>query len=157
MFSHLDKKNQPAMVDVSAKKETIRTALAEGEVYLPPPIIAEMRRGEDLEGPKGPIFQTAIVAGTMAAKRTGELIPLCHPLPVEGCEITARIVSDSLVRLRCQVKTSHKTGVEMEALTGVAVAALTLYDMCKALSPEIEIRRIRLLRKTGGKKDYERP
>jgi cyclic pyranopterin phosphate synthase len=111
-----------------------------------------LRSGE-LHSPKGPIFQTAVVAGTMAAKRTSDLLPLCHPLPVEGCAFTIR-AKGRRITIEARVRTTHKTGVEMEALTAVAVAALTVYDMGKAVSHGIVIRDIRLVKKTGGKSDY---
>jgi len=151
-LSHLARGNRPRMVDVSAKGPTARTAIARGVVEVPAAVRKQLRGGE-LRGPKGPIFQTAIVAGTMAAKRTGDLIPLCHPLPVEGCDLTITARGRRLI-IEASMRTTHKTGVEMEALTAVAVAALTVYDMCKALSHDIVIREIRLVRKTGGKSDY---
>ena len=140
------------MVDVAAKAVTLRTACAEAEVSLPS-AARKLLRGGDIQTAKGPVFQTAILAGTMAAKRTGELIPLCHPLPLEGCRIEIAL-RGRVARIRCEVRIHHKTGVEMEALTGATVAALTLYDMCKALSHRIEIRRVRLVEKRGGKRDY---
>ncbi|NQU11502.1 cyclic pyranopterin monophosphate synthase MoaC [bacterium] len=154
-LSHLTRSRQPRMVDVSAKRPTVRTAVARGVVAVPAAVMNRLRAGE-LHGPKGPVFQTAIIAGTMAAKRTGDLIPLCHPLPVEGCQITIRARGRQIV-IEASVRTTHQTGVEMEALTAVSVAALTVYDMCKALSHDIVIRDIRLLRKTGGKSDYVDP
>jgi len=156
MFSHVNEKNQPAMVDVQSKAVTSRTATAQAEVWLPSPIIATLQVGGDLRGPKGPVFQTAIVAGILAAKKTSDLIPMCHPLPVERCDIDLTIEGENLVRIICTVATTHKTGVEMEALTGATVAALTVHDMCKALSPAIEIRNVHLVSKTGGKTDYRR-
>lgn len=140
------------MVDVSEKTATVREAVAEGEVVLPAAVRRWYRDGE-LHSPKGPVFQTAVVAGTLAAKRASELIPLCHPLPVEACEITIALRGQRAV-IAARVRTTHKTGVEMEALTAVSVAALTVYDMCKALSPGMVIRAIRLRAKTGGKHDY---
>jgi len=140
------------MVDVSAKQPTVRVAVARGIVEVPTAVMKLLRGGE-LHSPKGPIFQTAVVAGTMAAKRTSDLIPLCHPLPVEGCEVTVRATGRRVV-IEARVRTTDKTGVEMEALTAVSVAALTVYDMCKAVSQGIVIRDIRLLKKTGGKSDY---
>jgi cyclic pyranopterin phosphate synthase len=104
---------------------------------------------------KGPVLDTAIVGGTMAAKRTHELIPFCHPLAIERCRIEADFVSDTELAIRCEVAVTHKTGVEMEALTGASVAALTVYDMCKALSHEIVIERVRLLEKSGGKRNVK--
>ncbi len=140
------------MVDVSAKQPTAREAVARGVVEAPAALMKLLRNGE-LHSPKGPIFQTAVVAGTMAAKRTSELLPLCHPLPVEGCEISIR-AKGRRITIEARVRTMHKTGVEMEALTAVSVAALTVYDMGKAVSHRIVIRAIRLLKKTGGKSDY---
>jgi cyclic pyranopterin phosphate synthase len=154
MFSHLDAKNQPAMVDVGEKAVTRRTAHAVAVVTLPGELAALLRDGE-IATKKGPLFQTAIIAGVMGAKRTSDLIPLCHPLPLHDCRI--EIVPDPARReltVHCRVKTEARTGVEMEALTGASVAALTLYDMAKAVSHGIVIREIRLLEKTGGKRDY---
>jgi cyclic pyranopterin phosphate synthase len=143
------------MVDVGGKAVTRRTARAEARVWLPAEVRARLQDG-DIRGPKGPVFHTAIVAGVMAAKKTDQLIPLCHSLPLDDCKITIAMdgADPECARIECAVATSHKTGVEMEALTGASVAALTLYDMCKALSHGIEIRSVRLLEKTGGKKDY---
>lgn len=154
MFSHLDAQNRPTMVNVGDKAVTRRTALAEAIVSLPPELAALVRDGE-IQSKKGPIFQTAIVAGVMGAKKTSELIPLCHPLPLEDCKIEiAPNEKTSEVTIRCRVQTTAKTGVEMEALTGASIAALTLYDMAKAVSHGIEIKRVRLLEKTGGKSDF---
>jgi cyclic pyranopterin phosphate synthase len=160
-FSHLDASNQPAMVDIGGKTATRRTATAEARVWLPGAIL-ERFDGSEIRGPKGAVFQTAVIAGIMAAKKTDELIPLCHSLPLDDCKIT--IMLDERARpedgghavIVCTVKTDHRTGVEMEALTGASVAALTLYDMCKALSHDIVIERVRLMEKTGGKKDFRR-
>ncbi len=140
------------MVDVGGKAVTRRTARAEARVHLPESVRGQFVDG-DIRGPKGPVFHTAIIAGVMAAKKTDQLIPLCHSLPLDDCRITI-VLEGEEARIECAVSTSHRTGVEMEALTGASVAALTLYDMCKALSHGIEIRRVRLLEKTGGKKDY---
>lgn len=153
MLSHIDEGNQPTMVDVSAKKVTRRTAHAQSIVYLPPAVSAALAGGE-IESPKGPVFQTAIVAGVMAAKRTHELIPFCHPLGLENCKIRISVDDQQQAVIDCTVSVHHKTGVEMEALTGASVAALTVYDMCKALSHDIVIRETRLLAKQGGKSDY---
>lgn len=152
MFSHLDADNQPTMVDVSGKPVTRRTAVAQARVLLPEAVRAALVGGE-LRTPKGPVFQTAIIAGTMAAKRTHELIPFCHPLALDAVKIGIRI-EDGHVVIDCQVRVEHRTGVEMEALTGASVAALTVYDMCKALSHDMVISDIRLVAKTGGKSDY---
>jgi len=151
-FSHLDAGRRPTMVDVGEKTASRRTAVAEARVAFPPAVAAALR-GSDLRSPKGPVFDTAIVAGVMGAKRTHELIPFCHPLGLESCEITIDLVGDCAV-IRCSVGVHHKTGVEMEALTGASVAALTLYDMCKGLSHDIVIRETRLLSKDGGRSDY---
>jgi cyclic pyranopterin phosphate synthase len=152
-LSHVDARNQPTMVDVSGKRSTDRTARAEALVRLPPAVRARIVAG-DIATAKGPVFQTAIVAGTMAAKRTHELIPFCHPLALSGCRIEIALTAEGDVRIGCEVRVTGPTGVEMEALTGASVAALTIYDMCKALSHEIVIADVRLLGKTGGKSDY---
>ena len=157
MFSHLDAQNRPAMVNVGDKVITRRTAHAVAIVSLPPELAALLRDGE-IATKKGPIFQTAILAGVMGAKKTSELIPLCHPLPLDDCQIKidSRLLPDGTgeVSIHCHAQTHAKTGVEMEALTGATIAALTLYDMAKAVSHGIVIRDIRLLEKTGGKSDY---
>jgi len=153
MLSHLDTNNQPTMVDVSDKAVTSRVALARSVVYLPPSILAELQNGE-IQSKKGPVFQTAIIAGTMAAKKTSDLIPFCHPLPLDSCKIKIALNTKHKVEIECQVKVTHKTGVEMEALTGASVAALTIYDMCKAMSHEIVIESTELIQKSGGKSDY---
>jgi cyclic pyranopterin phosphate synthase len=139
------------MVDVGAKLPTARVAVAEAVVHFPDDVAEALRAG-GMRSPKGPVMDTAIVAGTMAAKRTHELIPFCHPLAIERCRIEAAFVSDADLAIRCEVAITHKTGVEMEALTGASVAALTIYDMCKALSHEIVIEGVRLLEKSGGKR-----
>jgi cyclic pyranopterin phosphate synthase len=140
------------MVDVSDKTASKRTAVAEARVRFPP-VVAAALRDNGLRSPKGPVFDTAIVAGVMGAKRTHELIPFCHPLGIENCHISIDLVGDSAV-IRCTVTVHHKTGVEMEALTGASIAALTVYDMCKALSHDIVIGDTRLLAKDGGKSHY---
>ena len=152
-LSHVDDRNQPTMVDVADKAVTHRTAHARARVKLPPAVRAAIDGGE-IQGPKGPVFQTAIIAGTQAAKRTHELIPFCHPLGIEGCRITIELDSAGDAVIDCQVKVTHKTGVEMEALAGATVAALTVYDMCKALSHDMVITDVALVSKTGGKTDY---
>jgi cyclic pyranopterin phosphate synthase len=154
VLSHLDAGGQPSMVDIGGKAVTRRTARAEASVILPEAVRA-LFDGADIRAPKGAVFQTAILAGIMAAKRTDELIPLCHSLPLEDCKITITLEGDR-ARIECAVKTDHRTGVEMEALTGASVAALTLYDMCKAVSHDLEITGVRLLEKTGGKRDFKR-
>jgi cyclic pyranopterin phosphate synthase len=106
---------------------------------------------------KGPVFQTAIIAGTMAAKKTHDLIPFCHPIGLESCRIEIQIDASGNAQIDCRTKVVHKTGVEMEALTGASVAALTIYDMCKALSHDIVVESVRLVSKSGGKNDYQAP
>ncbi len=156
MFSHIDSKNQPTMVDVSDKSATARQAHATARVKLPSVVTDAMQDG-DIHTAKGPVFQTAIVAGTMAAKRTHELIPFCHPLGLESCKIRIRLDDGGDAVIDCKTTVYHKTGVEMEALTGVSVAALTVYDMCKGLSHDIVVTDVRLVSKTGGKSDYKAP
>ena len=154
MFSHLDAKNRPAMVNVGDKPVTRRTAHAIARVTLPEALAGLLRDGE-IATRKGPLFQTAIIAGVMGAKRTSELIPLCHPLPLDDCQISVEPdVAGGEIAIHCRVQTQAKTGVEMEALTGATVAALTFYDMAKAVTHGIVIKEIRLLEKTGGKSDY---
>ncbi len=153
-FSHVDEQNRPAMVDVSEKTASDRNAHARSVVLLPPVVIAELD-GNEIATKKGPVFATAIIAGVMAAKKTHELIPFCHPLGLEKCDIAIAVDGESAI-IDCRCKVTHKTGVEMEALTGASVAALTIYDMCKALSHEIVIGETRLMSKTGGKQDYRR-
>lgn len=152
-LTHVDESGRPAMVDVSGKVVTLRTATAAATVRLPPAVAAELR-STGFSTAKGPVFHTAIVAGTMAAKRTHELIPFCHPLGLEKCRIEVDMDPVGDVQVRCTVSVHHRTGVEMEALTGASVAALTVYDMCKALSHDIVLADIRLLEKTGGKHDF---
>lgn len=151
-FSHVEK-NAPTMVDVSDKQVSQRTATAEARVDFPAAVAAQLRQ-QDFATSKGPIFHTAIIAGTQAAKRTHELIPFCHPLGIESCKLHIEMQQDTAV-IHCTVRVTGKTGVEMEALTGATVAALTIYDMCKALSHDILINSTRLLAKHGGKSgDY---
>ena len=149
-LSHVDADGRPRMVDVSAKPSTTRTATAECAVVFPSAVAAQLREN-GLRSSKGAIVDTAIVAGTMAVKRTYELIPFCHPLPIDGCQFAVDWHSPDSLRIECMVKTTHRTGVEMEALTGATVAALTVYDMAKALSHAIVIGPARLLAKRGGK------
>jgi cyclic pyranopterin phosphate synthase len=140
------------MVDVGAKVATPRTAVAIARVRFPADV-ARLLRENGVRGKKGPVIDTAIVAGTMAVKRTHELIPFCHPLAIERCDFAVEFVYATELVIRCEVSVTHKTGVEMEALTGASVAALTVYDMCKALSHEIVIVEIKLLEKSGGKRN----
>jgi cyclic pyranopterin monophosphate synthase len=148
------------MVDVGAKPVTHRVAQAEARVHLPALVARALKRSGH-RTKKGPVFDTAILAGVMAAKRTSELIPFCHPLAIEQCQLDIELEpargGAAVVVVRCLVGVHHKTGVEMEALTGATVAALTIYDMCKALDKSIVIREIALVRKSGGKSgDYIR-
>jgi len=154
-LSHIDEKNQPTMVDVSGKTATDRQASARAVVEFPADVASRFSGG-DIETAKGPVFATAIIAGVMAAKRTHELIPFCHPLGLNNCKVTIELDDQQRAVIDCVCKVHHRTGVEMEALTGASIAALTVYDMCKALSHEIVIRETRLLSKTGGKEDYFR-
>jgi cyclic pyranopterin phosphate synthase len=151
-LTHLDRAGLPAMVDVSAKPATVREAVAECRVRFPAAVAAALR-ANGLRSAKGGIAETAIIAGTMAAKRTADLIPFCHPLPLDACRIAIEWHGERELRIECAVKTTHRTGVEMEALTGATVAALTVYDMGKALSHAIVIGPARLLGKRGGRRD----
>lgn len=154
-LSHIGKDNQPTMVDVSHKDPTERQAHARTLVEFPAEVADRFSDG-DIRTAKGPVFATAIVAGVMAAKRTHELIPFCHPLGLDNCRITIELDGANRAVIDCHCKVHHRTGVEMEALTGASIAALTIYDMCKALSHEISISETRLISKTGGKEDYHR-
>ncbi len=151
-FSHVNSQNQPGMVDIGNKVVSWREACAQAKIDLPREVL-EMAQGGEILSKKGPVFQTAIIAGTQAAKKTWDLIPLCHPIALERCSLEINLEGGMAV-IVARVACHHKTGVEMEALTAVSIAALTVYDMCKALSHEIVIRDIRLLEKTGGKSDY---
>jgi cyclic pyranopterin monophosphate synthase len=154
-LTHLDAANRPTMVDVGAKAATSREASAEAFIKLPPTVAREIARTGN-RTKKGPVFDTAIVAGVMAAKRTHEIIPFCHSLALERCSVDIASQPGGLIRIICSVAVHHKTGVEMEALMGATAAALTIYDMCKALSHDIEIGPVRLLTKSGGKRDFKR-
>jgi cyclic pyranopterin phosphate synthase len=155
MLSHLDQEGNPQMVDVTGKTISHRTATARSIVYLPDEILTHLANG-DLLTKKGSVFQTAIIAGIMAAKKTGDLIPLCHPLGLDNCEITIKVNEEKEVVIDCTASITAKTGVEMEALVGASIAALTVYDMCKAMSHDIVIKETKLLLKTGGKRDFKR-
>jgi cyclic pyranopterin phosphate synthase len=154
-FSHLDVSGNPSMVDVGAKAISARTATARCIISLPEEVMSQLKN-DDVHTKKGPVFQTAIIAGVMGAKRTSELIPLCHPLGLEDCQVTIKILPEKKIEVRCTAKLHGKTGVEMEALTGASVAALTIYDMCKAFSHDIVISDLCLISKTGGKNDFNR-
>ena len=153
-LSHVDEKNRPSMVDVGGKAVTTREAHARSIMVLPQEVLAALD-GDEIQSKKGPVFATAIIAGVMAAKKTHELIPFCHPLGLDNCSIAIALDGDRAL-IDCHCKVTHKTGVEMEALTGASVAALTVYDMCKALSHDIVIAETRLMMKTGGKQDFHR-
>ncbi|HNR92885.1 MAG TPA: cyclic pyranopterin monophosphate synthase MoaC [Dokdonella sp.] len=151
-LTHVDAEGRAGMVDVGAKRMTRRLAVAEARLHFPREVATALHAA-GLRSPKGPIIDTAIVAGTMAVKRTHELIPFCHPLAIERCRLDARFETPQVLVIRCEVGVEHRTGVEMEALTGASVAALTVYDMCKALSHEIVIADLRLIAKRGGRRD----
>jgi cyclic pyranopterin phosphate synthase len=155
MLNHIDKQGNPTMVDVTGKTVSHRTATAQSIVFLPDEVLAHLTDG-DLHTKKGSVFQTAIIAGIMAAKKTGELIPLCHPLGLDNCKVTISINEQQEVVIDCTASITAKTGVEMEALVGASIAALTIYDMCKAMSHDIVIKETKLISKTGGKRDFER-
>jgi len=152
-LSHIDDSNRPTMVDVSDKVATDREAHARTIIDLPAAVVAELD-GDEISTKKGPVFATAIIAGVMAAKKTHELIPFCHPLGLDNCKISIEVQGQRAI-IDCRCKVHHKTGVEMEALTGASVAALTVYDMCKAMSHDIVISETRLIAKTGGKQDFK--
>ena len=153
-FTHLDAAGNPSMVDVGTKPVTQRSATARSIVVLADEILLHFEKN-DIHTKKGPVFQTAILAGVMAAKRTGELIPLCHPLGLENCQVNISLNEKKEVVIECTASLTGKTGVEMEALTGASIAALTIYDMCKAFSHHIVIKETRLVEKTGGKRDFK--
>jgi cyclic pyranopterin monophosphate synthase len=153
-FTHIDASGNPQMVDVSDKKSTRRIARAQAVVFLGKEILSQMK-GDELITKKGPVFQTAIIAGVMAAKKTHELIPFCHPINLEDCRVKISVKKNKAV-IDTEAVITSKTGVEMEALTAASIAALTVYDMCKALSHEIVIGEIKLMEKRGGKKDFLR-
>ena len=153
-LTHVDATGAARMVDVSAKHETSRTAIAEGRITMSPEAAAAIRAGSV---GKGDVLAVARVAGIMAAKRTADLIPLCHPLPIAACAIDL-VVEDAAVVATATVTTNGRTGVEMEAMSAVSVALLTVYDMAKAIDKSMTIGDIRLLSKTGGKSgDWQRP
>jgi len=153
-LTHISKDGNPQMVDVSEKKITLRRARAKAIVDVGDEIL-EMIQNNELITKKGPVFQTAIIAGVMGSKKTAELIPFCHPLGLEDCQIKITVVNKKIV-IDTETVVSAKTGVEMEALTAASIAALTVYDMCKALSHTIVIQEIKLMEKSGGKKDFKR-
>ena len=154
-FTHLDERDNPRMVNVGEKPVTERLARARSIVQLPAEVWDALQQGE-WQTKKGPVFQTAIIAGIMASKKTSELIPLCHPLSLDKCHVEITVNKNREVVIDCTASIHSKTGVEMEALTGATVAALTIYDMCKAFSHDITIKETRLMAKSGGKRDFER-
>ena len=151
-FSHLNHKNNPKMVTISDKKITKRTAIAKASMFLGKEVIAHFTN-EELITKKGPVFQTAIIAGIQGVKKTSDLIPMCHPLLIDGIDIDINITDDAHIDVVCKVTITGKTGVEMEALTGANIACLTIYDMCKSISQKMIIKEVKLLEKTGGKSD----
>jgi len=158
-LSHIDEHGNARMVDVSDKDVTLREATARGRVIMKPDTLAKIVEGQL---PKGDVLATARIAGIMAAKRTHELIPLCHPLPISGVEVHLRPVemgyARAAIEIEATVRVTSRTGVEMEALTAVSVAALTVYDMCKAVERGMSIEDVRVVAKSGGRSgDYRAP
>jgi len=152
-LTHINEENKPCMVDIADKEITARIATAKSSVWIPNIIADKIGKDGEIQSKKGPVFSTAIIAGTMAVKNTSTLIPFCHPIAIEGIKIHINHESTNIISISCEVKTIGKTGVEMEALTGSSVAALTIYDMCKALSHEIRIESTHLVNKSGGKRN----
>lgn len=150
--THIDEHGLPTMVDVGNREATRREATARALVRLTPAVLDLVRAGE-IFAPKGPVFATAIVAGTQAVKRTADLIPFCHPLPVEKIRFACTVAGDHAV-VECTVACTARTGVEMEALTGASLAALTIYDMCKAVDLGLSIEKVELVSKTGGRRNF---
>tara|TARA_R110002126_G_scaffold291790_1_gene458421 strand:+ start:2779 stop:3255 length:477 start_codon:yes stop_codon:yes gene_type:complete len=153
-FSHINKNNNPKMVNVSDKKITKRTSIAKATMFLGDAIISHFTNNE-LITKKGPVFQTAIIAGIQGVKKTAELIPMCHPLLINGVDIDINITDLEHIEVLCKVTIEGKTGVEMEALTGANITCLTIYDMCKSISQEMVIKEVKLMEKTGGKSDIK--
>ncbi|KAB1160556.1 cyclic pyranopterin monophosphate synthase MoaC [Tenacibaculum aiptasiae] len=153
-FTHINEQNQPKMVNVSDKKITKRTAIAKATMYLGTEIISHFNN-EELITKKGPVFQTAIIAGIQAVKKTSDIIPMCHPLLINGVDININITDTEHIEVLCKVTIEGKTGVEMEALTGASATCLTIYDMCKAINQKMVIKEVKLLEKTGGKSDIK--
>ena len=153
-FTHISRDGNPQMVNVSEKKISLRIAEAQAIVDVGDEILGLIHNNE-LVTKKGPVFHTAIIAGVMGAKKTSDLIPFCHPLQLEDCQVKITVV-DKVIVINSSAVVTAKTGVEMEALTAASVAALTVYDMCKAISHNIAIREVRLMAKSGGKKDFKR-
>ncbi len=153
-FTHIDDNNRPGMVDVSSKDNTRRSATAQSIIEVGTEVMT-LLEGGDIRSKKGPVFHTAIIAGTMAAKKTSDLIPFCHPIPLDNASFTIEPSSETEITITCTCVTTGRTGIEMEALAGASTAALTIYDMCKAISKDMRIIETRLLEKSGGKSgDY---
>ena len=151
-FTHLNREEQPRMVDVSDKVITHRSSIAEALIHIGPELAKMLKDKGSTK--KGPVIQTAVIAGIQGTKKTSDIIPMCHQLPLSAVEVNIQLEGEK-ARIEVQVKTSNQTGVEMEALTGASIAALTLYDMCKSVSKSMIIESIKLLKKTGGKSlDY---
>ena len=142
------------MVDVSGKEITKRTAIAKATMFLGTEVISHFEHDE-LTTKKGPVFQTAIIAGIQAVKKTSELIPMCHPLLINGVDIDINIINNEDIEVFCKVMIEGKTGIEMEALTGVSTTCLTIYDMCKSISQQMVIKEVKLVEKSGGKSDIK--
>ncbi|MBJ2174299.1 cyclic pyranopterin monophosphate synthase MoaC [Aureibaculum sp. A20] len=153
-FSHINKKNQPKMVNVGDKAITKRKATAIATLFLGKKVVSNFKVN-DITTKKGPVFQTAIVAGIQAVKKTSDLIPMCHPLAINGVDIDIDVIDDEHAEILCTVEIEGKTGVEMEALTGATITALTIYDMCKSISQHMILKEVKLLEKTGGKSDFK--
>ena len=154
-LSHINADGQAEMVNVGQKHATLRTARARAVVSLPDEVFSALAGEGRLSSPKGDVFQVAILAGIMAAKKTGDLIPLCHPLGLDHCHVDIQLIGNEVI-IDCSASLTSRTGVEMEAMVGASIAALTIYDMCKAVSHDIVVREIRLMEKTGGKRDFSR-
>lgn len=153
-LSHVSADNKPGMVDVGSKVITRRYAQAESFVHFPPAAAAALH-AEGLRSKKGPVLDTALIAGTQAVKRCADLIPFCHPLPIERIRFEFQFITPEQLHITCEVAAEARTGVEMEALTGASVAALTVYDMCKALDLGLSIGPTRVVAKSGGKRDFK--
>ncbi|MFM7155320.1 MAG: cyclic pyranopterin monophosphate synthase MoaC, partial [Bacteroidota bacterium] len=154
-LSHINADGQAEMVNVGSKHATLRTARARAIVLLPDEVLAALAGDGRLSSPKGDVFQVAILAGIMAAKKTGDLIPLCHPLGLDHCHLDIQLAGNEVI-IDCSASLTARTGVEMEAMVGASIAALTIYDMCKAASHDIVVKEIKLMEKTGGKRDFSR-
>lgn len=153
-LTHINNQNRPNMVNIGKKIVTTRIASAISHMYMPDNIL-ELLDNNEIKSKKGPVFATAIIAGTMAVKNTHQLIPFCHPLPIEGCDIAIHFNDEKILVIECTVQATYKTGIEMEALTGASITALCIYDMCKAMSQDMQILKTYLISKSGGKSDFK--